>query len=50
MEGEQITLKLTKKEIGLIFLCMRRYDDNYYDKRNPILFLEDKMINQMNEE
>jgi len=50
MEGEQITLKLTKKEIGLIFLCMRRYDDNYYDKRNPILFLEDKMINQMYEE
>jgi len=50
MEGEQITLKLTKKEIGLIFLCMRRYDDNYYDKRNPILFLEDKMINQMHEE
>jgi hypothetical protein len=50
MEGEQITLKLTKKEIGLIFLCMRRYDDNYYDKRNPLLFLEDKMINQMNEE
>jgi len=49
MEGEQITLKLTKKEIGLIFLCMRRYDDNYYDKRNPILFLEDKMINQMHE-
>jgi len=50
MEGEQITLKLTKKEIGLIFLCMRKYDDNYYDKRNPILFLEDKMINQMYEE
>ena len=45
-----ITLKLTKKEIDLIFLCMQRYDDNYYDKRNPILFLEDKMINQMNEE
>jgi hypothetical protein len=42
-----ITLKLTKKEIGLIFLCMRRYDDNYYDKRNPLLFLEDKMIDQM---
>ncbi len=50
MEGEQITLKLTKKEIDLIFLCMRRYDDNYYDKRNPILFLEDKIINQMHEE
>ena len=50
MEGEKITLKLTKKEIGLIFLCMRKYDDNYYDKRNPILFLEDKMINQMYEE
>ena len=50
MEGEQITLKLTKKEIGLIFLCMRRYDDNYYDNRNPFLFLEDKMINQMHEE
>ena len=45
-----ITLKLTKKEIDLIFLCMQRYDDNYYDKRNPILFLEDKMINQMYEE
>ena len=45
-----ITLKLTKQEIDLIFLCMQRYDDNYYDKRNPILFLEDKMINQMYEE
>jgi len=42
-----ITLKLTEKEIDLIFLCMERYDDNYYDKRNPILFLEEKIDKQI---
>ena len=45
-----ITLNLTNKEIDLIFLCMQRYDDNYYDKRNPILFLEDKMNTQIGEQ
>ena len=42
-----ITLKLTDKEIDLIFLCMERYDDNYYDKRNPILFLGEKIDKQI---
>jgi len=42
-----ITLKLTDKEIDLIFLCMERYDDNYYDKRNEILSLELKIFKKM---
>ena len=45
-----ITLKLTEKEIDLIFLCMERYDDNYYDKRNPILFLGEKIDKQVTEQ
>ena len=40
-------LKLTDEEIDLIFLCMERYDDNYYDKRNPILFLGEKIDKQI---
>ena len=42
-------LKLTDKELDLIFLCMQRYDDNYYDKRNDILFLEEKIDKQLEE-
>jgi|TARA_R110002020_G_scaffold248488_1_gene462519 hypothetical protein len=45
-----IKLKLTEEEIDLIFLCMERYDDNYYDKRNPILFLEEKIHTQIGEQ
>tara|TARA_R100000900_G_scaffold99419_1_gene76844 strand:+ start:430 stop:573 length:144 start_codon:yes stop_codon:yes gene_type:complete len=45
-----IKLELTEEEIDLIFLCMERYDDNYYDKRNPILFLEEKIHNQIGEQ
>lgn len=40
-------LKLTDKEIDLIFLCMERYDNNYHDKRNQILFLEEKIDKQI---
>ena len=43
-------LKLTDKEIDLIFLCMRKYNDNYYDKRNDILFLEEKIDKQIEEQ
>mgnify|MGYP001198847254 CR=1 FL=1 len=43
-------LKLTDKEIDLIFLCLARYDDNYHDKRNPILFLEEKIDKQLEEQ
>ena len=42
-------LKLTDKEIDLIFLCMERYDDNYYDKRNEILNLGEKIDKQVEE-
>ena len=29
---------------------MERYDDNYYDKRNPILFLGEKIDKQVTEQ
>ena len=43
-------LKLTDKEIDLILLCMERYDDNYYDKRNEIHFLGEKIDKQVEEQ
>tara|TARA_R100000655_G_scaffold105773_1_gene154333 strand:+ start:134 stop:433 length:300 start_codon:yes stop_codon:yes gene_type:complete len=43
-ENALTDITLTKKEISLILLCMEKYDANFYDKRNEILSLEEKIF------